>query len=235
MSLLARADHCLIALAELFADAGEIMVSPMGPLPALAARLARRTFAPDLLLTDGVAALVDDDGVVEGQMTYSRVFDTLWNGRRHVVMGASQLDRFGNQNISALGPHERPTAQLIGARGAPGNTVCHRTSYWVPRHSPRVFVPAVDFVCGVGTNRGAQGLGGLVTHLGTFDWGGPGGTMRLTALHPGVTVDEVIAATGFPVAGVEGEVPTTRAPTAAEQALIDGLLDPKGRRAAELG
>ena len=93
----------------------------------------------------------------------------------------------------------------------------------------------MDFVCGVGTNRGAKGLGGLVTHLGTFDWGGPGGTMRLTALHPGVTVDEVIAATGFPVAGVEGAVPTTRAPSAAEQALIEIVLDPKGRRAAELG
>ena len=61
-------------------------------------------FAPDLLMTDGVASLVDADGRVEAWMPYRSVFDTMWGGRRHVMMGASQLDRYGNQNISCIGP-----------------------------------------------------------------------------------------------------------------------------------
>ena len=66
------------------------------------------------------------------------------------MMGASQLDRYGNQNISCIGDWARPKSQLLGVRGAPGNTINHPTSYWVPRHSPRVFVERVDMVSGIG-------------------------------------------------------------------------------------
>lgn len=228
-----RAEICVVACAELYRGDGEILASPMGIVPALGARLARRTFEPDLLLTDGVAALVDDDGVVEGAMPYSRVFDTVWSGRRHVIMGASQLDAHGNQNISAIGPHARPTTMLIGARGAPGNTIHHATSYWVGRHNARVFVPRVDFVCGVGTDHGAADLRGVVTNLGVFDYRGPGGTMRLVSLHPGVTWDDVVAATGFEIARA-AEIPVTRSPTDAELALIRDVLDPKSTRDSDV-
>ncbi len=74
--------------------------------------------------------------VVEGWIPFRRVFDVVAYGKRHVMMGATQIDRHGNQNISAIGDFDRPTRQLLGARGAPGNTVNNRTSYWVPRHSP---------------------------------------------------------------------------------------------------
>ena len=60
------------------------------PFVSLGARLARATFAPDLLLTDGVARIVTATGQVEGWMPYRRVFDVVWSGRRHVMMGASQ-------------------------------------------------------------------------------------------------------------------------------------------------
>ena len=70
------------------------------------------------MLTDGVATIVDLDGNPEGWMPFSRVFDTLWNGQRHVMMGAAQIDRYGNQNISCVGPHDQPKVQLLGARGA---------------------------------------------------------------------------------------------------------------------
>ena len=73
-------------------------------------------------------------------MPFRSVFDLLWNGRRHVVMMASQIDRFGNQNFACIGPHAKPKAQLLGMRGAPGNTINHATSYWVPSHSTKVFV-----------------------------------------------------------------------------------------------
>ena len=83
-------------------------------------------------------------------MPYRRVFDVVWSGRRNLIMMASQIDRTGNQNISAIGPWARPKAQLVGVRGAPGNTVNHSTSYWVPNHSTRSFVEQVDVVSGVG-------------------------------------------------------------------------------------
>ena len=148
-----RAEVCVAACAEARRGDGAILASPMGLIPSLAARLARLTFAPDLLLTDGEAYLVDAEGGIEGWLPYRQVFTMLAAGRRHVMMGAAQIDRYGNQNISAIGDWKRPKAQLLGVRGAPGNTVNHPVSYWIPRHSPRVFTEHVDMVCGVGYDR----------------------------------------------------------------------------------
>lgn len=229
-----RADVCAVACADLFRDDGEILASPMGLVPSLGARLARQTFAPELLLSDGEASLLDADGVVEGWLPYRAVFDVVAHGRRHVVMGANQLDRHGNQNISCIGPHARPTRQLLGFRGAPGNTVNHRTSYWVPRHCTRVFVAEVDVVSGVGYDRAAgpyHDLHRVVTNLAVLDFAGPLRTMRLVSVHPGVAVDDVVAETGFPLE-VDG-VSVTRTPTDAELELLRSL-DPSGRRAAEV-
>jgi len=163
-------------------------------------------------------------------------------GLRHVLLGAAQLDRFGNQNISCIGDWARPKAQLLGVRGAPGNTVNHPVSYWVPRHSPRVFVDRVDMVSGIGYDR-AAGLGPraarfhelrvVVTSLAVLDFQTTDHSMRLRSAHPGVTAADVIAATGFPLA-VPDEVPVTRLPTAQELALIRGQLDPAGLRDREL-
>jgi acyl CoA:acetate/3-ketoacid CoA transferase beta subunit len=230
-----RADVCVAACADLFRGHGEILVSPMGFVPSLGARLARLTFAPDLLLSDGEATLLDAAGAPEGWLPYRAVFDVVAHGRRHVVMGANQLDRHGNQNISCIGPHGRPTRQLLGFRGAPGNTVNHRTSYWVPRHSPRVFVPSVDVVSGVGYDRDGgrfHDVHRVVTNLAVLDFGGPGHSMRLVSVHPGVSVAEVVASTGFELA--VDEVATTREPSAAELSLLHGELDPTGRREREV-
>ena len=223
----------MVACAEAWRGDGAILASPMGLIPALGARLARLTFAPDLLLTDGEAYLVDEDGHVEGWLPYRQVFTMLAAGRRHVMMGAAQIDRFGNQNISAIGDWRRPKAQLLGVRGAPGNTVNHPVSYWVPRHSPRVFTPRVDMVSGVGYDRGACELRVVVTNLAVLDFGTPERMMRLRSVHPGVAVEEVLAATGFPLA-VPDQVPVTRAPTPAELDLIRTRLDPGGARDREL-
>jgi acyl CoA:acetate/3-ketoacid CoA transferase beta subunit len=213
-----------IACAEAFRGDGGKMVSPMALVPKLGARLAKATFEPEILLTDGVATIVELDGTPSGWMPFSRVFDTLWNGKRHVMMGASQIDRFGNQNISAIGDWARPKVQLLGVRGSPGNTVYHPTSYFVARHSRRVFVEEVDMVCGVGTNRGAFEIRRVITDLGVFDFGGQSGAMRLRSLHPGVEFSEVEAATGFAVE-VEGEIQRTRSPTAEEAEWLE-RLDP---------
>ena len=169
-----RAEVCVVACAEAWRGDGAILASPMGLIPSLGARLARLTFAPDLLLTDGEAYLVDSGGQVEGWMPYPKVFTMLAAGRRHVMMGAAQIDRHGNQNISAIGDWRRPKAQLLGVRGAPGNTVNHPVSYWIPRHSPRVFTSRVDMVCGVGYDRGAHELRVVVTNLAVLDFGDAG-------------------------------------------------------------
>lgn len=213
-------DVCAVACAELFRGDGEILVSPMGDVPRWGALLARRTFAPDLLLSDGEALLMAGD-VVEGWLPFRQVFDVVAGGRRHVVMGANQIDRFGNQNISAIGDHARPARQLLGMRGAPGNTVNHRTSYWVPRHSPRVFVPAVDVVSGVGHGRTSSpfhDIHRVVTDLAVLDFGGPDRSMRLVSVHPGVSVGDVVAATGFPLC--IGDVAVSREPSDEELAIL---------------
>lgn len=240
-----RAEVCAVACADLFADDGEILASPMGTMPLIGARLARLTSNPDLLLSDGEAYLLAETpplgatSPIEGWLPYRKVFDVVAAGTRHVVMGANQLDRYGNQNISCLGAHDRPKRQMFGARGAPGNTVNHRTSYWVARHAARVFVASVDFVSGVGYDR-ALGAAArfhdvhrVVTNLAVLDFATPDHTMRLASVHPGVTVEQVQAETGFPLA-VPDDVPTTREPSDEELKLLREVLDPKGAREKEV-
>jgi len=252
VSAASRAEVCAVAVADAFRGDGERLASSFGTVPAIGARLAKLTFSPDLLLTDGIAMLLADvqpvsgdtrpDPVVEGWLPFRSVFDLLWSGRRHVVMVASQIDRFGNHNFACIGPHAKPKAQLLGMRGAPGNTLNHTTSYWIPNHSPKVFVERVDVCSGVGYDRAAA-LGArsarfheirrVVSNLGVFDFETPERRMRLRSLHPGVTLDEVVAATGFELA-VGGDVAETRAPSDVELRLIREVLDPAGAREREL-
>jgi acyl CoA:acetate/3-ketoacid CoA transferase beta subunit len=232
MSEPTHADVCVVACAEAWRGDGAILASPMGPIPALGARLARLTFAPDLLLTDGDAYLLDPEGNVEGWLPYAKVFTMVAAGLRHVMMGAAQIDRYGNQNISCIGDWERPRAQLLGVRGAPGNTVNHAVSYWISRHSRRVFTEHVDMVCGVGYDRNAVDLRLVVTNLAVLDFQAPGRAMRLRSVHPGVEVSDVLDETGFELV-VPDDVAVSRVPSAAELELIR-RLDPDGKRHQEL-
>lgn len=250
MSDITRAEVCAVACAEIFRDNGEILGSAFGTIPAIGVRLARHTFSPDLLLTDGESHLVQGtwavggpaEGVVEAWSPFRGIFDLVWSGKRHIVMIPVQIDRYGNVNISALGDHDKPTVQLVGVRGAPGNTISHPTSYWVPRHSTRTFVSTVDMVSGAGNDSVAASgsaasryhdLRRVVTDLAVLDFAPDSGALRLVSVHPGVTVDEVRAATGFELV-VEGEVAETRLPTDEELALIRDVIDPRGLRDKEV-
>ena len=249
MTAFSRAEVCAAAIADAFKDDGEIFASPMGMLPMLGVRLAKLTSNADLVISDGESLFLGGTpplfakaDVVEGWIPFRRVFDVVAYGKRHVMMGATQVDRQGNQNISAIGDFAQPKRQLLGSRGAPGNTVNNRTSYWIPKHSTRVFVDNVDVVSGVGPARAkAAGPGAskyndihrIVSNLGVFDVKGAGDTVRLLSVHPGVTVDEVVAETGFEL-DIPDDVPTTREPTTEELILIREMLDPKNLRFKEV-
>jgi acyl CoA:acetate/3-ketoacid CoA transferase beta subunit len=242
-----RAEVCVVACAEIFRGAGEIMISPMTTVVSIGARLARLTFSPDILLTDGEAQLLadtpalGDPGAIEGWMPFGRVFETLAWGRRHVVMGANQVDRYGNQNLSAFGPLQHPSRQMFGVRGAPGNTINHATSYWVGNHSRRVFCNAVDVVSGIGYDKVDArnpafrfvNICRVVSNLGVFDFSGPGHTMRALSLHPGVSPDDVREATSFEIHGLD-KAGTSRLPSKDELRLIRDVIDSKGLRDKEV-
>jgi len=250
-SLVRRADVCVVAVADCFRGDGEILANPIGTIAMIGGRLARATHEPDLMMTDGEATLVTNDAavvdrgerVVEAWNPYRRMFDVVWSGRRHVMMGATQVDRFGNQNIAALGDDpSRPKVQLLGFRGAPGNTINDTTSYFVARHSPKVFVEAVDVVTGIGYDRAAalgpeaarfHEIRRVVSDLGVFDFSTPDRSMRLRSLHPGVTVEEVVAATGFTLA-IDDHTPTTALPTPDQLRLLDEVIDRDGTRFTEV-
>ena len=249
--LVTRADVCAVAVADCFRGDGELLANPIGTIPMIGGRLARATWEPDLVMTDGEAALIANDEAVpaigdrryETYNPYRTMFDVVWSGRRHVMMGATQVDQYGNQNIAGLGGTvERPKTQLLGFRGAPGNTINDTTSYFVAAQSARVFVPTVDVVTGIGYDRAAalgpeasrfHEIRRVVSNLGVYDFDTPDHRMRLRSLHPGVSVDDVVAATGFELVIPDG-VPVTRLPTPDELRLLDEVIDPKGTRFREV-
>lgn len=246
-----RAEVCIAACSDAWRGSGEVLAHAVGTIPVISARLARLTHEPDLVLSDGECFFVSDPpplgktastgpATIEGWMPFRNIFDVLSSGRRHSMMGASQIDQWGNQNISAIGDWRKPKRQLIGVRGAPGNTVNHRVDYWVPRQSARVFVEAVDIVSGVGNDKVAgatntalrfHDLGVVVTDLATFDYDADG-RLRVRSIHPGVTPQEVRSATGFPLD--TSDVAVTRLPDAEELRLIREVIDPAGLRRREV-
>lgn len=246
-------DQIICAAAETWRDAGEVLATGIGLVPRLAASLAMRSCNPDLMMTDSEAWIVSEPVPVgprgdyrlraETWMGFSRIFSNVWGGRRHAMVGPTQIDRYGQANISCIGDHAAPKVQMLGVRGFPGNSISHPNSFFVPAHSTRVFVDGeVDMVSSIGYNpaRLPRGytfddihIGRVITNLGVFDFGGPDRQLRLLSLHDGATVEAVVENTGFPV-HIDGEVRVTAAPSQ-EQLAILAELDPHDLRASALG
>ena len=239
------AELCIVACSEAFRGNGEIVATGVGPVPRLAAGLAKLTHSPELMMTDGEAYLVEqpvplgprgyDDRKKAGHLPFSRFFDSsVWTGKRHAIVTPTQLDRYGQINLSYLGgTHAQPKTQMLGVRGFPGNSVYHTNSFFFPAHSARIFVEGeVDMISGAGYHParavGTIDLHQIVTNLCVMDFGGPDHGLRVVSLHPGVSFDAVQAATGFAlIDAVAGETP---APGEAELAIIN-RLDPHNFRA----
>ena len=247
------AELCITAAAEAWRGDGEILASGLGVVPRLAAGLAKLTFSPDLMMTDSESVLVTEPvppgprkgykPKVEGWMPFKKVFDTLWAGRRHAMTMPTQIDRFGNTNISFIGDPKKPKVQLLGVRGIPGNTINHPSSFFVPKHSTRTFVTRVDMASGVGYDpeRWAAGvrrdfvdLRLVVTDLAVLDFQGPDHAMRIRSVHPGVTRQQVREQTSFELAEA-ADLGETAAPSAEQLRLIREVLDPNRLRETVFG
>jgi glutaconate CoA-transferase, subunit B len=246
------AELLIVAAAEAWRGNGEVLASGVGVVPRLAASLAKLTHSPELMMTDAEAFLVEEPVPLgprgeyrpqaAGYMPFARVFDCVWGGRRHVMIGPIQIDRFGQTNLSGIGARAQPKVQMLGMRGLPGNSINHLNSMFVPNHSARVFVPGeVDIVGGVGYNPARWPAGAsnayvdlrlIVTDLCVMDFGGAGHAIRVRCLHPGVSLARVQAATGFALEA-PAALPTTTAPTR-EQLEIIRRLDPHDLRAGVL-
>lgn len=246
------ADLLVCACAEVWRDEGEVLATGIGIIPRIAQGLAKLTHNPGLMITDGEAYLMEDPVVIgakqrdgrqhAGWMPYSRVFDNLWGGRRHALVGPVQIDRWGQANIACIGEFSKPKRQMLGLRGFPGNSINHANSMFVPNHGPRVFVEGeVDVVCSVGyrnerwpvgARRDLMRIHRIVTNLCVMDFGGPGHAIRVVSLHPSVTFEDVQAATGFPLLRAD-TLAATPLPDA-EQLAIIRRLDPQDLRGRQI-
>ncbi|WP_067674161.1 CoA-transferase subunit beta [Nocardia miyunensis] len=216
-------------------------------LPSTAANLARTTHAPGLVLVyesgtlgskpDRLPASIGDGVLAEtadAVISVPEVFNYwLQPGRIDVgFLGAAQIDKFGNINTTVIGgDYADPAVRLPGAGGAPEIAASCGEVFVVVRQSRRAFVDRVDFITSLGHGRGngerrALGLHGAGPTLVITDLGvlrpDERGELILTAVHPGITVDQVREATGWDLR-VSPDLETTEPPTAAELSTLRAL------------
>ena len=193
-------------------------------LPSAACNLARRTHAPELVLiyesgTVGARPQVLPLSIGDGELAETaacvvslpEVFaHYLQRGRVDVgFLSAAQIDRHGNLNTTVIGSYARPSVRLPGSGGAPEIAAHAREVLVIMKQSPRSFVPRLDFL----TSCGYLGGAGERSRAG-FPGGGPRAVitdfgilrphpqteeLQLRAIYPGVTLDAVRAATGWPL------------------------------------
>lgn len=216
-------------------------------LPSEAANLARLSHAPDVVLiyesgTIGtrpdILPLSIGDGELAEQadlvVSVPEIF-TYWLQAGRVDVGflsAAQIDRFGNLNSTVIGPYDDPDVRLPGAGGAPEIATSAGEVIVLLRQSKRTFVSDVDFVSSVGFGRDGRGRIGhpgagpvvVITDLGVLEPDPQSHELRLTAIHPGVDLDDVIAATGWPLQ-VVSDLATTEPPTSEELRILRDLKD----------
>ena len=219
-------------------------------LPSAAANLARLTHAPDVVLIyesgtigakpDVLPLSIGDGELAEHADTVVSVPEIfrywLQGGRVDVgFLGAAQVDRFGNINTTVIGgDYARPKVRLPGAGGAPEIASNARETWIIIRQSKRTFVPKLDFLTSVGhleggdsrAKSGARGKGpmAVITDLGVLAPDPVTRELTLVAIHPGITLEQAKAATGWELK-VSPELATTREPTNAELAKLRELQE----------
>ncbi|MFJ3967653.1 CoA-transferase subunit beta [Streptomyces parvus] len=218
-------------------------------LPTLATELARLAVAPGLevvyesgvcgahpsQLPETIADAVLITGA-EAVVSMATLFGSVLQGGHIDVgfLGAAQIDRWGNLNTSVIGEWESPSVRLPGSGGAVEVMANAREVFVVMRrHTPRSFADVLDFCTTPGPDRaladGIRPLGAgvtrVITELGVLARAGAGDELRLVAVHPGVSVEQVRAATGWELE-IADRLATTDPPTSAELRLLRDDVDP---------
>jgi glutaconate CoA-transferase subunit B len=221
-------------------------------LPNIVCNLAQRTVAGDLQLVyesgvfgarpERLPLSIGDPTLATGATAITSMFELfafyLQAGLIDVAfLGGAQIDRFGNLNTTVIGSYEAPKVRLPGSGGACEIAIHARRILVIMRQARRSFVNELDFRTSPGHSgdpahdaaRGWHGSGptSVVTDLGTFGFDAGTGEMMLLTIHPGVTLEDVRANTGWEpkVAPDLGETP---APGEEELRMIREELDPAG-------
>ena len=215
--------------------------------PSAACNLARLTHAPGITLiyesgTIGTRPSVlplsiGDPELCETALTTVSVPEMfhywLQGGRVSVgFLGGAQIDRFGNINSTVIGDYAHPMVRLPGAGGAPEiASLCGRI-YVIMRQSRRSFVPKVDFITSFGHGEGGDhrrrlglhtaGTSLVVTDLCLLRPDAETKELVVSSIHEGVTCDQIVAATGWPVRFAE-DVAQTAPPMEAELTTLRDL------------
>ena len=245
-----RADVCAAAIADAFADDGEIFASPMGLLPMLGVRLAKLTSNPDLVISDGESLFLAGAPAARSPRGRRRGLDPVPPGLRRRRLRQAARDDGRHPGRPAGQPehlrHRRLRAAEAAAARGPRRPGQHRQQPDVAtgcRSTPRASSSSRSTSSPAsGPTRAKAGRPGrhpLPRHpprrqrtSASSTSHGPGDTLRLLSVHPGVTVDEVRDGHRLRRSHVDadGDVPETREPTAEELVLIREVLDPKGLR-----
>jgi len=222
-------------------------------LPNIACNLARHTVAPqlELIYEAGVYGArpsrlplsIGDPTLVSGATSVVSMADLfglyLQGGLvEAALLGGAQVDRHGNLNTTVIGDYATPQVRLPGSGGACEIAINARRLLYIMRLKRRAFVERLDFVTspghlsGGGDARQSMGVPGdgpqlVITDMALFDFANPEREMQLSALHPGVTLNEVRAEVGWPLR-VAATIASTPAPTAEELHMIRVELDPQG-------
>jgi len=247
----------VVALARTIQDREVVFHGFGSPCAQVAMHVARRTHAPNMLLIEGAMYAVNPDppfipptsndaSLKRGaaySMRFEEFFDAACRGDvDRMFLSGGQIDRYGNTNVTAVGPLEKPKVKLGGGGGGCNiSATIGSLTLWTTRHrSGRTLVESCDFITDIGHvtpagDREVLGYTGggpqwLVSELGIFDYD-ESGIMRLRQLWPDVTVDDVLAATGFGLV-VADDVGSVDPPTSEELRAVREV-DPLGVRRSE--
>ena len=219
--------------------------------PLMAAALAQRTHAPKLTMV--IEGGIVGPSFMPGELPISTnemrtafhaqmlpgITDAFLLAQRGFLdvgfIGGAQIDQYGNLNTSAIGGYDKPAVRLPGSGGANDIISLCREVMILTVHEKRRFTERVDFITSPGYLSGGDsrrksgllfgGVSRMVTTLGVFDFEPTSRRMRLVALHPGVSREDVQANTGFEVL-VSESLTTTDPPTSKELEILR-MLDPK--------
>jgi glutaconate CoA-transferase subunit B len=243
-----KTELMICVAARLFQDGTTAFIGT--GIPMLAAMLANKTVAPNLVpvfefggtgaILEYLPRAVGESRTFHKALCASGICDTMETAQRGFIdygfLGGAQIDCYGNLNTTTIGDHDHPKARLPGSGG--GNDVgslCWMTVA-IMQHDQRRFVPKVDFITTPGflSGPGAREAAGLprgsrpinvVSTLALMDYEPETCRMRLVATNPGVTVEEVIANTGFELI-ISASVGVNEPPSAQELRLLREEIDP---------